>query len=476
MMTGGTTTTTTTTPNPSKTNDSVVHGKSNNNNTNKNVRYAFVAIKTIDRAIEPKIGGGGQSSGFGSYGQGFGGGSSRFGGSSSLLSGCASSNNNNVGGGSLQYQLNNDVFNEIMALQLLQGHPNIVNLRAMYPTSTTTTTTGSIGNSRSGRIDTSTSLSLVFDYCPTDLHESLQCFRKNLLTRHNHQLDECTRQDLPSSLLSLPTIYSLIDDTIRAVEHCHDCGIIHGDIKPGNLLITSQGRIQLCDFGIAKPYRTRDDNNSNDDEHEDDNNDTDRALCTLYYRPPEILLGGRSRKPSVDMWSVGCVLAELLLVSAGITSPALFPGRNVLDQLSLIYHTVGTPTPETWPSVQIDGPDYGKLSFQPRSPKRWERILPYVSERSSILLELVSSLVRLDPSKRLAATEALSTISSVWVTNGNKNEEVASTKDDARKQVQAEILNAVKLWIPPMLDSTNPVLASKVAEKIAETRRTISVR
>ena len=449
------------------------------NNTNK-FRYSFVAIKTIERAIEPKGGGGGYglSSRFGSYGGQSSGGGSRFGGPSNN-----NNNSSNIDDSSMQYQLNKDVFNEIMALQILQGHPNIVNLCAMYPTSSkqygiTNTTTAA---TTSRIIDTSTSLSLVFDYCPADLHEGLQCIRRILiLARDRHQkqqqqAEECSWQASSSPLLTLPSIYSLIDDTVRAVEHCHECGIIHGDIKPGNLLITACGKIQLCDFGIAKPYHTRDINDT-DDGDDDDDDDTDRALCTLYYRPPEILLGGRSKKPSVDMWSVGCVLGELLLASAGITSPALFPGRNVLDQLSLIYHTIGTPTQETWPNVERDGPDYGKLTFQPRPPKAWDLVLPFASERSPIMLELLSSVVCLDPSKRLTATEALSTISTYWVKNGDKINDAVSTKADARKQVQKEILSTAKLWIPPMLDSTNPVLASKVAKKIAQTRRTISVR
>lgn len=419
---------------------STIEEQANGTNEDDKIDHCtFVAIKTIDRAIVAKVGGGSKAF-FGATG--FGAGSRRDHALGEGADATAVADADRAREKSIVYQLTKECLNEIMALQLLQGHPNIVNLRAMYATPS---------------INTSSSLSLVFDYCPIDLHESLEYIR---LKYRQQQLDR-QHEDPPG--LSRLSIYSVVDDVINAIDHCHACGVLHRDIKPGNLLITSRGKIQLCDFGIAKPYNLDDKGNFNDDE---------QALCTLYYRPPEILLGGRASMPSVDMWSVGCVIAELLLVSAGITAPALFPGRNVLDQLSLIYQTLGTPTPQLWPDVDKDGPDYGKLNFKPRTPKIWNQVLPNAAERLPKLLELVSKLVCLDPSKRLTATETLAQISSFWVAHTNKMSMTPSaSRDCARIQVQDDFVPP-QLRIPPLIKPADPAFAAKVARKVAEIRRT----
>src|SRR5690606_4234317 len=110
------------------------------------------------------------------------------------------------------------------------------------------------------------------------------------------------------------------------------------DLKPQNLLIDKNGVLKLADFGLARafgvPVRTY--------THE---------VITLWYRPPEILLGGKQYSTPVDIWSIGCIFAEML------SGEPLFPGDCEIDQLFRIFRALGTPNEETWPDVS-NYPDY----------------------------------------------------------------------------------------------------------------------
>jgi serine/threonine protein kinase len=113
-------------------------------------------------------------------------------------------------------------------------------------------------------------------------------------------------------------------------------------LKPQNLLIDRKGTLKLADFGLGRafgvPMRAY--------THE---------VVTLWYRAPEILLGSKFYACPVDMWSVGCIFAEL------VTRKPLFPGDSEIDELFKIFRILGTPTEQTWPEV-ADYPDY-KPSF-----------------------------------------------------------------------------------------------------------------
>ena len=198
--------------------------------------------------------------------------------------------------------LTREVFHEICALRHLQqtartrttsitnspqqqSHPNIIELLAVYPAN-------------------NGSLSLAFPYCPLDLYVALEWRRR-------------TRR---KALLSWNIIRAIVFDLFSALDHCHTNGIIHCDIKPGNLLVASTGHIQLCDFGLARPYNyslhhqsSSNNNNKNDHQFPHPNEEKDaKGLCTLYYRPPELLLGGMADSPAVDSWSAGLIVAELV--------------------------------------------------------------------------------------------------------------------------------------------------------------------
>jgi len=334
--------------------------------------------------------------------------------------------------------LNREVFDELCALRHLNPHPNIVKLLAVY-----STRPPQRQNDDNGGFPLPPSLKFAFEYCPTDLHLSLEWRR-------------CRFK--PS--LSLGVIRTVCHDLFQALEHCHSHGIVHRDVKCGNLLVSSSGTIQLCDFGIAIPITEGDDPSVR-------SASADRALCTLHYRPPEVLLGVRASQPSVDVYSAGTIVAELL------TGRPLFAGRNDLDQLGKIFDVLGTPSPDTWPGA-VDTPDYGKLPFAEKSPRPLREMIPRVAE-SDGLEDFLLSLAALDPSRRLTASVALS---HDWVAGavGGEND-CGGTSKNARsiliEELVPEDLEApLLLSPPPFYDAGKGLdLARRQALSLAATRR-----
>jgi len=171
---------------------------------------------------------------------------------------------------------------------------------------------------------------------------------------------------------------------LSGLHYCHSNNVLHRDIKGSNLLLNNHGLLKLADFGLARPYTEQMANYTN-------------RVITLWYRPPELLLGAVQYGPAIDMWSVGCILAELL------AKRAVFPGRNEIDQLELIFKICGTPTQENWPDC-IKLPWY--KTFKPQ--KIYKRCLGETFKNFPIeALNLIDKLLTLDPKKRINASEAL---------------------------------------------------------------------
>ncbi|CAK8578118.1 unnamed protein product [Lathyrus sativus] len=168
------------------------------------------------------------------------------------------------------------------------------------------------------------------------------------------------------------------------IAYCHSHRVLHRDLKPQNLLIDrSSNALKLADFGLARafgiPVRTF--------THE---------VVTLWYRAPEILLGSRHYSTPVDVWSVGCIFAEM------INQRPLFPGDSEIDELFKIFRITGTPNEDTWPGV-TSLPDF-KSAFPKWPSKDLATLVPSLEPSG---LDLLSSMLRLDPSRRITARGAL---------------------------------------------------------------------
>ncbi|KAG1795666.1 kinase-like domain-containing protein [Suillus plorans] len=167
--------------------------------------------------------------------------------------------------------------------------------------------------------------------------------------------------------------------------YCHSHRILHRDLKPQNLLIDKKNNLKLADFGLARafgiPMRTY--------THE---------VVTLWYRAPEVLLGSRHYSTAIDMWSVGCIFAEMVMRG----SP-LFPGDSEIDQIFKIFRILGTPSEETWPGV-TQLPDY-KDTFPRWSKQELKGVVPNLDEQG---LDLLAHTLTYDTAKRISAKRALS--------------------------------------------------------------------
>ncbi len=148
---------------------------------------------------------------------------------------------------------------------------------------------------------------------------------------------------------------------LSAVEHIHRNKIIHRDIKGANILIGNRGAVKVADFGLSRLAVGN-------------NQDLTNRVVTLWYRAPELLLGETRYGGAIDMWSVGCLFAELL--ARGQTqsafphgASALFPGNMTeLDQLTKIYEICGVPTEAVWPGIS-KLQHYKEFTFKENYPR-----------------------------------------------------------------------------------------------------------
>jgi len=168
------------------------------------------------------------------------------------------------------------------------------------------------------------------------------------------------------------------------IAFCHAHRVLHRDLKPQNLLIDkSTNKLKLADFGLARafgiPVRAY--------THE---------VVTLWYRAPEILLGVRHYSTPVDVWSIGCIFAEM------INHGPLFAGDSEIDELFKIFQVLGTPTEETWPNVS-ELPDYQE-GFPKWSAKPWESLCPALDEDG---VDLLRQMLQYVPEKRITAKAAM---------------------------------------------------------------------
>jgi len=171
---------------------------------------------------------------------------------------------------------------------------------------------------------------------------------------------------------------------LHALFFCHKRSVLHRDLKPTNLLIDRYGNLKLADFGLARAFNFP------------INQPYTHEVITLWYRAPEILLGSQYYSTPVDIWSTGCIFAEML------TNRPLFPGDSEIDQIFRIFRSLGSPTEEMWQGW-TSLPDF-KPIFQKWKKQSLSGILPGADP---VALDLLEKLLVYDPQKRITAKEAV---------------------------------------------------------------------
>ncbi|KAI8873995.1 Pkinase-domain-containing protein [Ramicandelaber brevisporus] len=178
-------------------------------------------------------------------------------------------------------------------------------------------------------------------------------------------------------------VKSYMYQLLKGIQFCHARRVLHRDLKPQNLLIDSHGTLKLADFGLARafgvPLRTY--------THE---------VVTLWYRAPEILLGSRHYSTGMDMWSIGCIFAEM------VTRRPMFPGDSEIDEIFRIFRLLGTPNDRLWPGF-TSLPDY-KPSFPNWEGQNLESVYSGLDEDG---IDLLYKLLTYDPSQRISAKRSM---------------------------------------------------------------------
>ncbi|KQJ92528.1 cyclin-dependent kinase B1-1 [Brachypodium distachyon] len=208
---------------------------------------------------------------------------------------------------------------------------------------------------------------LFFEFLDTDLKKFVDGFRKGPSAR-----------PLPTQVVK-----SFLYQLCKGIAHCHGHGVLHRDLKPQNLLVDKEkGVLKIADLGLSRAFTVP----MKSYTHE---------IVTLWYRAPEVLLGATHYSTGVDVWSIGCIFAEM------VRRQALFTGDSELQQLLHIFRMLGTPTEEQWPGVTAlrDWHEYPQWK-----PQSLARAVPTLEPEG---LDLLSRMLRFDPANRISARAAL---------------------------------------------------------------------
>ena len=232
-------------------------------------------------------------------------------------------------------------------------HPNIINLKYYF-------------YMKGERNEEEIYLNVVTDYLPQTLSRILSI---------NYQ----SRKQLDAFIAKIYAYQMLL-----SIKYLHSIGITHRDIKPQNILVNKKiNKIKLCDFGSAKKLIK--------------GQKSLAYICSRYYRAPELIFGSTNYDSQIDVWSMGCVIAELVL------GRPLFPGDSPSDQLVEIIKILGTPTKDDIFSMN---PQFQEQKFPAIKPTPWEKVFKN-RKIPEHFVDLISKLLVFNPNIRLTAAKAL---------------------------------------------------------------------
>mmetsp|Transcript_19263 Transcript_19263/g.31168 ORF Transcript_19263/g.31168 Transcript_19263/m.31168 type:complete len:326 (-) Transcript_19263:522-1499(-) len=209
-------------------------------------------------------------------------------------------------------------------------------------------------------------LYLVFEYLDQDLKQFMDLTGRG-----------------PANPLDTTVVQDFMYQLVLGCAHLHRHGVMHRDLKPQNLLVDkAKNIIKVADLGLGRAFSVPVKSYT----HE---------IVTLWYRAPEVLLGGSHYSTPVDIWSVGCIFAELA------RKQPLFPGDSELQQLLHVFKLLGTPSEEVWPGVTRlrDWHEFPQWKTQDLS-----KVIPQLDAHG---IDLLEKMLVYDPAKRIHATEAL---------------------------------------------------------------------
>lgn len=240
-------------------------------------------------------------------------------------------------------------FREVMFLQELNGHECIIRLFNII------------------KAENNKDLYLVFDYMETDLHAVI---RANIL------------EDIHKRYI--------IYQTLKALKYIHSGELIHRDLKPSNILLNDKCDVKIADFGLARSVAF----------NEDDGNVPvlTEYVATRWYRAPEILLGSKTYTKAVDMWSVGCILGEMLM------GKAMYPGTSTLNQIERILELTGKPKSEDVEAIESPLAWNILNNITITKKKTLQSLCPNASDDA---IDFMKKCLIFNPKQRITVEEAL---------------------------------------------------------------------
>ncbi|CAD8209274.1 unnamed protein product [Paramecium pentaurelia] len=240
-------------------------------------------------------------------------------------------------------------FREVIFLEQLVNHENIIKLNSVI------------------KAENNKDLYMVFEFMETDLHKVI---RANILERIHKKY--------------------IIYQILKGLKYLHSGELIHRDLKPSNLLINSECKVKVADFGLARSVAKPDDNSQPI---------LTEYVATRWYRAPEILLGSQNYSKAVDMWSLGCILGEMII------GKAVFPGTSTINQIERIIELIGKPRQDELDALQAPLAEQVISSIANQKKKSIKQL--FASGQDDDAIDFIRKTLIYNPYKRLTVEQAL---------------------------------------------------------------------